>query len=385
MKKNTGAILALFCAASLPGCDDAPAPSATTLRPAELPCGECKGGVVELTLRYIGGAAAAIVIEAGDQVYDLGVVPPNGEFTIAGTKNNGKFQSNNLEVSVNGVVQAQEIHVSCSKPIGPGLVFGALQVVAAVSRNNGPVCPAPECLWCGVEDDKAKGVSYLAFRYSGVGATLSVHNGNNFGGAQLFGGSVSDGDLIELRASDIGKDKLKSSISFFDVNHNSLLGIHTSCSQPLVPGTVYPTALGELELVAGADKNGAALCPLLPQCEECGFGDHEASGLGSLEVVYGGPDAYVAFTNLANPAPLFAGNVIDGDVIVLDAAAAGDAALATFINVYTTPAWNWVGNFTADCSNPMGPGTAIAMPGFTLTVSGGETLGMAALCPYEHP
>jgi hypothetical protein len=32
------------------------------------------------------------------------------------------------------------IHTSCSKPIGPGLVFGAYTVVSGSSLDGGPLC-----------------------------------------------------------------------------------------------------------------------------------------------------------------------------------------------------------------------------------------------------
>lgn len=405
MKKMTGVVLSLFCVEALPMCSESGQSSPTILRDGPPPacedvppecvpdppeceppppaCGECEGGVVELTLRYIEGVAAAIVIEAGDDVYDLGVVAPGGEFTIEGTRADGRFDSNNLEVALDGVVQAQEIHVSCSQPIEPGTVFGALQVVGAVSRENGPVCPAPECLWCGIEDDKADRVGSLAFRYTGPGATVTIHDGNGISGDQLFGGAIVDGDLIEIDANDIGKTKLKSSISFYDDNEDQLLSIHTSCSQPLVPGVEYSTAVGDFELVAGADENEAPLCPLLAQCEECGFGSADATGVTSMEIVYNGPPGFVAFTNLANPLPLFAGDVVDGDVIVLNADAVGDPALGPAVNVYSTNLWIWVGFFMADCTAPLGPGSTVGMGGFQLTMTGGEALGGAGLCPYD--
>ena len=39
-------------------------------------CMECEGGVIELTLRYDGDAAAHIVITSGSVAYDLGTVAP---------------------------------------------------------------------------------------------------------------------------------------------------------------------------------------------------------------------------------------------------------------------------------------------------------------------
>ncbi|OAD19139.1 hypothetical protein THIOM_005244 [Candidatus Thiomargarita nelsonii] len=104
-------------------------------------CLECKGGVTELTLRYDGDEAAVIVVvKDNEDTYFDGSVNAGDVFTFNGTRSDGKFQKNDIKVYNNGVLNTT-IHVSCSKPIGPGLVFGDFMVTAARSKDNGNVCP----------------------------------------------------------------------------------------------------------------------------------------------------------------------------------------------------------------------------------------------------
>ena len=122
----------------IPLCDAPPAPE----------CAECKGGVIQLTLKYTGPDAAEVKIVAKDVEYNLGVLQPGEIFTINGTKDDGKFEKNDLEVYFDGVKQDVKIHVSCSQPIGEGVVFTfgdgrELTVVESFSRDfpDLAVCP----------------------------------------------------------------------------------------------------------------------------------------------------------------------------------------------------------------------------------------------------
>ena len=99
----------------------------------------CKGGVTSLTLQYNGGATATITVEDDKATYFSASVTPGERFTVSGTKANGTFKKNELDVLIDGVLDTS-IHVSCSQAINPGLAFGTFEVVEAVSKNNGPVC-----------------------------------------------------------------------------------------------------------------------------------------------------------------------------------------------------------------------------------------------------
>ena len=118
----------------------------------DFPCDECKGGVVQLTLQYNGTATATIEAESGKTTYNVGTtVTPGSTFTLNGTGKDGKFEKNSLKVFVDGVLNT-DIHVSCSQPINPGLIFGAFTIIEAISKDGGEVCPlvTPNLLLSGL-------------------------------------------------------------------------------------------------------------------------------------------------------------------------------------------------------------------------------------------
>jgi hypothetical protein len=103
------------------------------------PCNTCVGKVNYLALEY-----------TGDQTVNLKLVQNQGEIVFNGTVENGQVitingvdrkgtLSSNVSVFINGV-RKENIHTSCSIPIGVGSVFGALEVVDGSSRNGGPLC-----------------------------------------------------------------------------------------------------------------------------------------------------------------------------------------------------------------------------------------------------
>jgi hypothetical protein len=147
------------------------------------PCAECKGGVTHLTLQYNGAARARVVIEDDEETYFNAFVSPGESFTLNGTKDDGKFEKNDLDLIVDGDQQAT-MHVSCSKPIGPGSVFGDFTVVSATSKDNGNVCPVPDCLEC------KGGATSLTFLYNGASsATIVVEDDEE----RYFSGVVAPG------------------------------------------------------------------------------------------------------------------------------------------------------------------------------------------------
>ena len=103
-------------------------------------CSTCKGGVTNLTLQYNGGATATITVKDDKASYFSASVTPGERFTVSGTKANGKFEKNALDVLIDGVLDTS-IHVSCSQAINPGLWFGLFTVVKVISKDSGPVCP----------------------------------------------------------------------------------------------------------------------------------------------------------------------------------------------------------------------------------------------------
>jgi len=229
---------------------NSPLPTSTpTATASPAPCGECRGGVTDLTLRYVGATADAHVqvLQKKDQVVFDGTVRPGETFTFSGTEKDGKLGTE-IAIRVDGEDNTT-LHTSCSKPIGPGLVSGDFEVVAGRSKDGGPLCPLPECSEC------RGGVTDLTLRY--VGATVDAHVQVLQKKDQVvFDGAVQPGETFTFSGTE--KDgKLGTEITI-RVNGEDNTALHTSCSKPIGPGLVS----GDFEVVAGRSKDGGPLCPL---------------------------------------------------------------------------------------------------------------------------
>ncbi|MDF1797744.1 MAG: hypothetical protein P1V81_01095 [Planctomycetota bacterium] len=228
-------------------------------------CDECKGGVVELTLRYMGDSPALVEVykekegQGGDETYFLGTVQPMESFTFVGVDDDQKLDKNTA-IAVDGV-EVNEIHTSCSKPIGPGTVFGDFRVLSAISKDNGPVCPvAPP----GSVTDCSEGKPIqLEFTYTGNDCSASDNDqssdkatcsGDPAGAASvhvlvfgkdglIFDGDVALGGTFWADPTLFGQDKFPSNVDveISDDQGNLLqaLTFHASCSQPLAVGDVF--------------------------------------------------------------------------------------------------------------------------------------------------
>ncbi len=109
--------------------------------PTDEDCAPCKGGVISLTVAFDGLQAAEIeVINDGETLFGPSTVQPGGLIQVEGTKDDGKFESNDVKFYVAGQLDTK-IHVSCSKPVNPGLSFGLFTITEAISKDNGLICP----------------------------------------------------------------------------------------------------------------------------------------------------------------------------------------------------------------------------------------------------
>ena len=112
------------------------------------PCAVCKGGVTELTFRYLGlSTVMATVydsssIDPGKTLFS-GTLAPGEEFTVVPRPGQDKLSSD-ISIYVNGAFNAK-VHTSCSQPIGPNAVYGDFEVVAGRSKDNGAMCPLNPC------------------------------------------------------------------------------------------------------------------------------------------------------------------------------------------------------------------------------------------------
>ncbi|HID70405.1 MAG TPA: hypothetical protein EYP35_08100 [Desulfobacterales bacterium] len=102
-------------------------------------CGECDGKVTQLTLQYNGSGSAyvEVVQKKGGEIFSS-TVAPGEQFTFNGTDND--TLGTEISIYVDGSLDTQ-IHTSCSKPVGIGMISGAFEVVDGYSRNGGQFCP----------------------------------------------------------------------------------------------------------------------------------------------------------------------------------------------------------------------------------------------------
>jgi len=113
-----------------------------------VPCGECKGKVTELTLKYNGSTEAYVEVQQKkpEEIIFSGLVQPGDAFTFIGTDKKNTMGTE-IRISVDGVLDTK-IHTSCSQPIGPGLISGDFEVIGGYSKDGGTLCPIAPCETC---------------------------------------------------------------------------------------------------------------------------------------------------------------------------------------------------------------------------------------------
>jgi len=104
-------------------------------------CGPCQGGITTLTFQYLGTSTALIVIKDSKATYFSGVVAPNQLITVSGTRSNGTFLANQLELVINGFINTV-LNVNCGQDIFVNATYGKFLVTAGASRQGGPLCCA---------------------------------------------------------------------------------------------------------------------------------------------------------------------------------------------------------------------------------------------------
>jgi len=111
--------------------------------PDEIPtnCGPCQGGITTLTLQYLGTETAFIVIKDSKATYFSGIVSPNQLITVSGTRSNGTFLANQLQLLIDGFVNTT-LNVNCGQDIFINDTYGEFLVTAGASRQGGSLCCA---------------------------------------------------------------------------------------------------------------------------------------------------------------------------------------------------------------------------------------------------
>ncbi len=95
----------------------------------------CKGGVTYLELQFNGDDTTPVTVDDKGTIIYSGILNNGDVFSLAGSRSDGRFNTNDL--ILNAANEDTVIHVSCSKPIGIGSVFGPFAVTAFASRDGG--------------------------------------------------------------------------------------------------------------------------------------------------------------------------------------------------------------------------------------------------------
>lgn len=106
--------------------------------PAVNTCFTCEGGIKTLTLRYNGSTSQTISAADNQGVVFSQVVAPNATFSFSGSLPNDKFVGSSVDLTVGGTANAT-IPSNCGT-VFVGNVYGSFTIVAANSKNGGPLC-----------------------------------------------------------------------------------------------------------------------------------------------------------------------------------------------------------------------------------------------------
>jgi hypothetical protein len=249
------------------------------------PCEECKGGVVAMTLRYLGTDEVFVeVYEEGHYQHDhdqyfAGLVGPKGVFSFIGEGNDNKL-AKDTAIAINGV-EVTSFHTSCSQPIAPGLQFGPFLALEVSSKDNGPACPIDSnaCNEC------EGGVTAMTLEFQGSDEVfVEVYEEGHYqhDHDQYFAGFVSPGESFSFIGD--GDDNKLAKDTAIAVNGIEVLDFHTSCSQPIGPGLL----LGEFLVTAAESKDNGKICPLEDPGDPNALDDCEAGKPVALGLTYTG-------------------------------------------------------------------------------------------------
>ncbi|MDY7092237.1 MAG: SdrD B-like domain-containing protein, partial [Acidobacteriota bacterium] len=168
---------------------------------------------------------------------------------------------------------------------------------------------APDIAGCSACDGK---VTELTMRYFGDADGVQVEIRIRNKGTLLYSGVLDSGDVFSF----VGQDKkgtVGPAIEIF-VDGQYVAMLHTSCSEPIGPGTVA----GDFVVLAGSSRNGGALCPVDgsggggdPDPGDCADCDGKVTAL-TLEYL-GSTSAFVEVYARKGGGVRFAGIVFPGE------------------------------------------------------------------------
>jgi hypothetical protein len=286
-------------------------------------------------------------------------VAPGGEFSYTGEKPGDKVPG---EVYVDGVLDVS-IHTSCSQPIGPGTKWGSFTVTGGASKKGGKFCDTgPACGPC------EGGVTALTLRYDGQReAVITVGKP----GKEVFRGTVAPGGEFSYTGEKPG-DKVPGEVY---VDGALDVSIHTSCSQPIGPGTKW----GSFTVTGGASKKGGPFCGGTPPCTgpDCPQPCGECKGkVTTLTLRNDGAAAQVTVVE-KDGQQIFAGPVGAGETFTFS----GRDKSGTMGTAITVTGNGQATAIHTSCSQPIGVGLRFG----PYTVVAGASLTGGAFCGAPPP
>lgn len=97
------------------------------------------GGITSITLRYIGANTVAVNALDNNQIFFNKTLHSGELFTLNGTRPNGKFSGNSVEIRINGSLNI-DLDVNCTLVVNANVIAGNFLVVAAKSKEGGSLC-----------------------------------------------------------------------------------------------------------------------------------------------------------------------------------------------------------------------------------------------------
>jgi gliding motility-associated-like protein len=105
-------------------------------------CAPCAGGITVITLRFNGMVAANVIAtDSSGEIFNR-LLAPNENFTLTGTKQDGKFEGPHIDFTIDGVDDVR-VKTNCDD-VQINKDLGSFTVIASESKNGGPLCCQPE-------------------------------------------------------------------------------------------------------------------------------------------------------------------------------------------------------------------------------------------------
>jgi hypothetical protein len=356
------------------------------------------GRYQELTLRYVGASSAVrVTVEQTTQggllasapltsktktvIFDA-TVQPGDTLELVGADRNGTLGPV-VRIRVDRKMNAT-IRTNCSLDLVPGMRFGDFEVVDAQgdcsSSDDGEGDDGegddgggddgegdPDCGECDGQ------VTSLTLIYHGEEeAEIVVTQRLRGDEVTVFEGLVEPDQPFSFEGANL-RGTLGAMIFLYADGHFKG-SIHTSCSEPIGPGTV----VGDFEVVEGESRHGGRLCPLEDDdgqmsCDECEgqvieltlrYNGDEAANVKIVQRVRGHNEILV--DELMEPGQVF---TIYG--------ANRNGTLGAKVKIFIDAAR--AGEIHTSCSEPIGPGLVVG----DLEVLDGSSRRGGRLCPLS--